>query len=244
MIKERINKKIWAVIPARGGSKSIPKKNIAPLGGKPLITYSIDSLKISEQFDKIIVTSDSQEILDCAQEVGVDTYLRQDESDSDNFTMPDFPVISYLNSLPDRQLPEFCFMVQCTSPFIKPETWQLACSKLSANEYITVFAAFESYFFLWEGDKSQKNNFVDPINHPFHERLGRQYLEKTQLTETGAFYGFKTKSFLSAKHRFFSKAFPIITNDIENIEIDTFKDLEYAEYCLKPGKDNEDRSNK
>ena len=235
MNKKNINNEIWAIIPARGGSKSIPKKNIAPLGGKPLISYSISSLIESDQFDKIIVTSDSKEILKCAQDMGVDTYLRKEESDSNDFSMPDLPVISFLNSISEEKLPKFCFMIQCTSPFIKKDTWKLACSSLLENQDMTVFAAFESHFFIWEGDKPFLNKPVNPVNHPFHMRLGRQYLEKTQFTETGAFYGFKTKNFISSKHRFFTKALPIATNNEENIDIDTFQDLDYAEFFLNSG---------
>ena len=74
-----------------------------------------------------------------------------------------------------------------------------------------------------------------PINHPFHERIGRQFAKHQQVNELGAFYGFRTSSFIKAKHRFFSKALPILLGNEEVIDIDTYDDWALAEFKLKKG---------
>jgi CMP-N,N'-diacetyllegionaminic acid synthase len=70
------NQRVIAVIPARGGSKSVPKKNIKPLGGKPLICWSIDVAKRVKAIDRVIVSTDSDEIAQVAEKAGAEIYLR------------------------------------------------------------------------------------------------------------------------------------------------------------------------
>ena len=68
--------RVIAVIPARGGSKSVPKKNIKPLGGKPLICWSIEVAKNTPAVDRVIVSTDSDEIAQVAKSAGAEVYLR------------------------------------------------------------------------------------------------------------------------------------------------------------------------
>ena len=227
------DKKCCAVIPARGGSKGIPGKNIKSLGGKPLLQYTVESLFEAACFDQVIVTSDSHEILSVAADLGVSTHLRVDEEESNDVVMPDIPTISCLKNIAIDIRPEFAFMVQCTSPFVKAETYRRAYETLIKNADTTVFAAHEAHVFLWHESTSGEINSWSPINHPFHERIGRQFTKNLQVNELGAFYGFKTGSFIEAKHRFFSKAMPVILRADEVIDIDTVEDWELAEFKLR-----------
>ena len=70
------NQRVIAVIPARGGSKSVPKKNIKPLGGKPLIVWAIEVAKQVQGIDRIIVSTDDEEIADISKKNGVEAYRR------------------------------------------------------------------------------------------------------------------------------------------------------------------------
>ena len=230
------NNKCCAIIPARGGSKGVPGKNIKLLNGKPLLQYTIDSLVDAGCFEQIIVTSDSQEILAVASNLGVDTFLRVDAEESDDLVMPDIPTITCLENIPIQTRPEFTFMIQCTSPLVKAETYLHAYRALLENPDVTVFAAHEIHVFLWQESLSpESNNTWLPINHPFHERIGRQFAKHQQVNELGAFYGFRTSSFIKAKHRFFSKALPILLGNEEVIDIDTYDDWALAELKLKKG---------
>lgn len=230
--KER-RETVWAVIPARGGSKGVRKKNIRKLNGKPLICHSIEALKASESFEKIIVTSDDSEILECAFHEGVTPYERTDPVESNDFTMPDLPTLSALYSFDQSVRPEFTFMVQCTTPFVRSETYVRAVKSLINEATITVFAAVESHSFLWRRVVSPTDELSwVPINHPFHERLGRQFKTELQIAEVGAFYGFPTENFLRSRHRFFSSAMPILLDESEAIDIDSEVDFRLAEQMI------------
>jgi N-acylneuraminate cytidylyltransferase len=232
-MKELLDKKCYAIIPARGGSKGIPGKNIKSLNGKPLIQYTIESLIEADCFDQIIVTSDSHEILSVAENLDVLTHLRVNDAESNDVVMPDIPSISCLKSISDDIRPEFAFMVQCTSPFVKAESYKKAYETLIKNPDTTVFAAHEAHVFLWQESTSGNKKSWNPINHPFHERIGRQFAKNLQVNEMGAFYGFRTSSFVEAKHRFFSTAIPVLLSADEVIDIDTSEDWELAEFKLR-----------
>ena len=224
----------FAIIPARGGSKGVPGKNVKLLEGKPLIQYTVDSLQDAGCFERIIVTSDSEEILSVADKLGVNTHLRINPDESNDVVMPDVPTISCLESIPMAERPKFSFMLQCTSPFVKAETYLNAYQKLVQNPDSTVFAAHVAHYFLWEESTTNQGTWL-PINHPFHERIGRQFVKTKQVNELGAFYGFDTNSFIKARHRFFSKALPVILSSDEVIDIDTFEDWALAEFKIKRG---------
>ena len=224
----------WAIIPARGGSEGVKGKNIKVLGGKPLIGYSIEALKKANVFNKIVVTSDCDEILSTAKSFGADVYLRTDPDESNSIVMPDIPVLSYLESLKPAVRPKFCMMVQCTAPFVMPDSYQNAYKLLQKNQGATIFAAHVAHSFLWQREtETDVGSRWLAINHPFSERVGRQYSKVQQVNETGAFYGFPVREFMSARHRFFSVAFPVIIEGDELIDINDNSDWDFAQFKVK-----------
>ena len=110
-----------ALVPARGGSKSIPRKNIVDLGGRPLISYALGALRASRHVDRCVVTTDDEEIAACARQWGGETpFMRPPELALD--TSPTIPVIEHaLRWLADEQgyRPDYVFVVQPTEPFIE-----------------------------------------------------------------------------------------------------------------------------
>ena len=223
------NKKVWAIIPARGGSKGVLKKNIKNFCGDSLLSRAIKCLKDSQCFEKIIVTSDDPEILDVARKYGVEPHSRKKEIESRDDVMTDIPVLSFLKEIPKNNRPDFSFMIQCTAPFMSPEKYQKAHSVLVENPDCTVFAAELAHQFLWEESEKDPVSW-EPINHPFNERLGRQFIKKVQVHETGAFYGFNTENFINSGFRFHRKAIPILTDKLESIDINDEVDWKYAEF--------------
>src|SRR3990167_6895934 len=120
---------IIAFIPARGGSKSIPKKNIKLLGGKPLISYSIDSA-FKSGIQKVVVSTDSQEIIDVALEAGAEVMKRPTSLAQDNTSM--FEVLQ--SEIPKIQpQPDLVLLLQPTSPFRNTVHIKTAISYLSEN---------------------------------------------------------------------------------------------------------------
>jgi len=228
-----MNNEVWAILPARGGSKGVKSKNSKNLGNLPLIAHTIKTLKKSNLFNEIIVTSDNKKILDIAKNYFVRQHKRTNPDHSNDFSMPELSVIDVLKNIKKNKWPKFIFMSSCTSPFIKHTTYITALNILKKNPQATVFAAHESHYFLWKENKKEKNkkDFL-PISHSFKKRLGRQYIDR-QINETGAFYGFKTENFMKAKHRFFSEAFPCLLEGSEIIDINDINDWEYADYIVK-----------
>ena len=226
---------IIAIIPARGGSRGIPQKNLRKMTGKPLISWAITSLQKSNAFDDIVVSSDSEDILEVAKTYGATPYLRQDPNDSTDFAMPDLPCLSYLNSLQNSQRPDYAFMVQCTTPLIRPATYLKATEDLKKLGRGTVFACVDDHSFLWRSELDSTDDNFAPLGHDKHSRLGRQYLKYKQVREIGAFYGFDVDGFLKARHRFFEACVPVMVDDEDAVDIDNLADWKIAEalYRLK-----------
>lgn len=225
--------KCWAIIPARGGSSAVEGKNIKVLGDKPLIGHAIKALQEANVFEKVLVTSDSKEILNVAEDFGAEVYLRFNQDESNSVVMPDVPVRSYLQSVPEVLRPKFCLMVQCTAPFVTSESYRRAYNELVNKEHATIFAAHEAHSFLWQREcEDNLDSKWLPINHPFFERVGRQFSKVQQVNETGAFYGFSVNAFLASGHRFFSEAFPVLIKGDEVIDINDVYDWEFAQFKI------------
>jgi CMP-N,N'-diacetyllegionaminic acid synthase len=225
--------KCWAIIPARGGSSGVKGKNIKVLGDKPLIGHTIKALQEANVFEKVLVTSDSKEILSVAEKFGADIYLRSNQDESNSVVMTDVPVMSYLQSIPEILRPKFCLMVQCTAPFVTSGSYRRAYNELLKKEHATIFAAHEAHSFLWQREcEDNLDSKWLPINHPFSERVGRQFSKVQQVNETGAFYGFSVSAFLASGYRFFAEAFPVLIEGDELIDIDDVYDWEFAQFII------------
>lgn len=133
------DKKILALIPARGGSKSIPKKNIIDLGGFPLIAYSIAAAKLSQYISRIIVSTDSEEIAEVARQYGAEVpFMRPAEFATD--TAVDFDVVKHaLEWLKEheRQEPEYIVFLRPTTPLRDPALVDQAIEDLLSHPEAT-----------------------------------------------------------------------------------------------------------
>jgi len=142
-----------AIITARGGSKSIPKKNIVDLGGKPLIAYAIEAIKRCKSVSRIVVSTDSEEIAAVSREYGAETpFVRPAELAEDRTAS--IPVIAHaLEWLEEHEnfKPEYVLLAEPTAPFIKTEqidqSFELMISKNadSAITVVTVPRVFHPY---------------------------------------------------------------------------------------------------
>jgi len=122
----------WALIPARGGSKGIKRKNLQKINGKTLLEIAIENAKKSNQFEKIFVSSEDKEILGLASELGANTHIRdhflaQDDSTTESvFT-------DFLSGIHNEKLPELIACCECTSPFIKNEHFLKVIEQLKTH---------------------------------------------------------------------------------------------------------------
>ena len=216
--------KAVAIIPARGGSKGIPNKNLKVVGGKTLIRRTIEAALKAETVGQVIVSSDSAEILAEAESVGVITaHCRPDDLSTDEASSES--VLLHVLGTMDDQPPTTVFL-QCTAPLTTPEDIDGTVRALESEEAESALAVVESNAFLWRIGESGAFG----VNHDhLRSRLRRQDLHHREFIETGSVYVFRTESFLKQGKRFFGKiAFHVIPRE-RWCEIDEPSDLRIAE---------------
>lgn len=219
--------KILIVIPARGGSKGIPRKNIRLMNGKPLISYAIrNALKVHDS--TVVVTSDDEEILQISKQFGAYPLHRPNELAADNITLD--PVIeNAVIQAEDIFHTEYDVVItmQPTSPLLSVNTLNEGIEYFIENGFDTVISGVNQPHLSWriEGDKCVPN---------YEERLNRQYMPKN-LLETGAFVITK-REFVTEKSRFGNKISVFEMPENEAIDIDSARDWWIAETELKKKK--------
>lgn len=131
-----------AIIPARGGSKRIPNKNIKPFAGKPIIAYSIEAAKKVNIFDRIIVSTDSQQIANVAVQFGAEVpFLRPSELANDFIGIDDVMLhaLNWLQENDDLNVEYFC-CIFATAPFIRPQDIRMGYDLLKKKKATTAFS--------------------------------------------------------------------------------------------------------
>lgn len=173
--------KILAVIPARGGSKGIPRKNVRLMNGKPLIYYSIHNALSCDMIDDVVVTSDDFELLSLAERFGAVPLERSPELAGDKVTLD--PVI-YDAVLKTEKLKgcryDVVITMQATSPTLQAETLSAAIDEFLSGDFNTFISAVNKPHLAWT--TNEKGDFVPA----YKERLNRQYLPPNYV-EAGAF---------------------------------------------------------
>ena len=212
--------KVVAIIPARGGSKGILRKNVYPFNGKPLICWNIEAALNTNLIDRVVVSTDDSEIATVSRKAGADVILRPDEISTD-IASSETALIHALENL--GELPELTVFLQCTSPLTQSEDIDHCIQKLIDSGADSAFTATESHRFLW-------NNAEDAtgVNHDGSERKRRQDLKK-EYAENGAVYVMRTEGFLQTHHRFFGKTVISEMPSSRTWEIDSIEDLQVAE---------------
>ena len=224
--------KILAIIPARGGSKGIRKKNIQKLLGKPLISYTITAAKNTKSINKIIVSTDDNEIKKISQNIGAEVpFLRPKQISKDNSST--IEVIKHaLKFLEETQSykPDIIILLQPTSPL---RTSQLitktinTLKKSKATSVITVSKITKHpYASFW-----LKNDFLKPFKENSTKYSRRQDFPDL-FFPTGAVYSFWYDTLKKFNSIYGPKIKPIIVDD-DNIDIDTLQDLFFTEMILK-----------
>ena len=217
--------KILVVIPARGGSKGIPRKNIRMMNDKPLIAHTINHAKSSEYIDNVVVSTDDDEIKFIAEKFGADVIKRSKELAEDN--VPLDPVIYDATIKQEEKFNtvyDFVITLQPTSPLLKTSTLNKAIGKLCEGND-TVISVVDDRHLSWGYDK--ENDEFYPL---YSKRVNRQYLPK-QYRETGSIFATK-REFLKEDSRLGEKIDLIPVSPHESIDIDNYEDWWVAERLL------------
>lgn len=175
------NNKILVVIPAKGGSRGIPRKNVRLLNNKPLIYYSIATAKASEYVDDIVVTTDDDEVTWISEKFGVSVVRRSMDLSTDEVTLE--PVVyDAVNQKEKLAFDEYDIVItiEPTSPLIKPKTLDQAIEKFEDFSVDSVISVIDDRHLNWGYDESNQRYFPQYI-----ERLNEEFLPKS-YKETGA----------------------------------------------------------
>jgi len=226
------DKTFLAVIPARGGSKRLPRKNILNLCEKPLISYSIEAGLKSKYIDKIVVSSDDDEILEIAQKFGAKTIKRPPLLASDTSTT--FDAIKH--TIDNLEKHDYIVLLQATSPLRTSKHINEAIELLeekNANAVVSVCQMEHSP--LWSNvlpkDGNMKGFLKDEVLNKRAQDLGKYY------RLNGAIYICKTDKFLENKGFFLKEnIFAYVMDRKSSIDIDEEMDFKLAEVLVNSAK--------
>ncbi|AMD18131.1 cytidyltransferase [Methanobrevibacter sp. YE315] len=224
------NNKILVVIPARGGSKGIPRKNIRLLNNKPLISYAIGIAKSSQYVDDIVVTTDDSEIALISEKFGAGVIRRSEELASDEIPLD--PVV-YDAMIQKEKLAfdeyDIVITLQPTSPLIKSSTLDKAIEKFEDFSIDSVISVVDDRHLSWGYDEANERYFPNYI-----ERVNRQYLPKS-FKETGAILATR-RNFVHEDSRLGTNLDLVEVSREESVDIDNYEDWWVAENYLQKKK--------
>jgi N-acylneuraminate cytidylyltransferase len=222
--------KVMAVIPARGGSKGIPRKNILHVAGKPLLAWSIEAAFASRHVQRVVVSTDDLEIAAVAKKYNAEVVCRPAEISGDNASS-ESALLHVLDTLlaTDCYEPDIIVFLQCTSPLTAVEDIDGTIEKLLTEKADSAFTAATFHYFLWR--EGGDGNAIE-VNHDIRVRLMRQQRQQ-DFIETGAVYVMKAAGFRAAGHRFFGKTVLYAIPESRCWEIDEPFDLVVAESLMR-----------
>ena len=217
-----------AIIPARGGSKRIPNKNIKSFAGKPIIAYSIEAAKLSGVFDRIVVSTDSEKIAEVAREYDAEIpFLRPAELADDH--TPTAPILSHaLTWLGEHGAsPKYACCIYATAAFVRPESIREGYEKLTKEKVSSVFSVTTFRFPIFRALKITASGHLEMF-WPEHELTRSQDLPEA-YHDAGQFYWIDCHTFLKEKKLYGRDALPVILPRYLVQDIDTPEDWETAE---------------
>ncbi|MEZ8229402.1 acylneuraminate cytidylyltransferase family protein [Vibrio splendidus] len=224
------NKRILAVIPARGGSKRLPRKNVLPLAGKPLINWSIEAGKKSQYIDRVFVSTDDKEIADAACQLDVELpELRPAELASDTAKTEDVLLYSLDKFAPDVDI---VVLLQPTSPLRTAEHIDEALELFMKNEAFSVVSVTPcEHPPLWSNTLPKDNsmgNFIRP------EALSRSQDINQYYRLNGAIYIFDVKTLREYNEiRYTSETYAYVMDNDVSFDIDTETDFDLAYFFME-----------
>lgn len=219
-----------AVIPARGGSKRIPKKNIKEFAGQPLIEYAIKAAKDSNIFDKIIVSTDDPEIAEVAEKSGADVPFMRPADLSDDFT-PTIPVLKHaINWLLAHDYAVDCFCCIYPNPFITSKNLKKGFSLLRQKKAYSILPVTTYPVPIYSGVKVIEDGTIDYV-FPDQSMDRSQDLPEVYY-DAGQFYWWDCKPFMETdniEQLRRTKRFPLFLPQYLVRDINTLEDWDVAE---------------
>lgn len=219
-----------AIIPARGGSKGLPGKNIRPLQGKPLIAYTIECALNSKYIDHVVVSTDSQEIADISLQYGAEVpFLRPDYLATDTAMAVD-NYLYFIDKLSDlyHSPVNDIVVLQPTSPLRLPEDIDAAIEMYTGKHADSVISYTpEAHPVTWHKYLDEEGRFI-PI---WDETIDNRQVLRTSYYPNGAIYVFSAK--LLKERRYTSEnSYAYIMPRNRSVDIDYLEDFQYVEFLM------------
>jgi|TARA_B100000953_G_scaffold272712_1_gene244356 N-acylneuraminate cytidylyltransferase len=217
-----------AIILARGGSKTIPKKNIKNFCGKPLIAWSIEQAKNTKNIKNVWVSSDDKKILSISKKFGAKTILRPKSLSKNTSTSVSgwIHAINEIEKMDDKI--DTVIALQPTSPIREVSDLENSIQKFTRNNFDSMFSASKiGDFYIWR----KKGKSYSSINYDFHNRPRRQDFEE-QYVENGSFYIFKPNTIRKFQNQLGGKIGISLMDFWKSFEIDDSEDLKFLKILM------------
>jgi pseudaminic acid cytidylyltransferase len=223
---------ILAIIPARGGSKRIPHKNIKLFMGQPIISYSINAAKSCGLFDKIIVSTDSKEIAQVSEKCGAEIPFFRPAELSDDFTGTDEVILHALTWFINKDINiDYVCCIYATAPFVKPEHIREGFEILRKVGSTSSFPVTTYPYPIFRSLKINSRGKLEMF-WPEHYKTRSQDLIEA-YHDAGQFYWADVKKYLVEKRFFSESAAPVIIPRYLVQDIDTIEDWKRAEIMFQ-----------
>jgi len=221
-----------AVIPARGGSKRIPHKNIKEFCGKPIIAWSIEAARDSGCFDRIVVSTDDREIAETAVEFGAEAPFVRPPEFCDDHT-PTAPVIAHaIEWHREHEIdPEFVCCIYATAPFLSADDLKSGLSLLAGSDADYAFTVTRYDFPIQRAIRINTSGRIEMF-HPEHLNTRSQDLPGA-FHDAGQFYWGRPEAWLENKALFSDRAIPVLLPRYRVQDIDTPEDWTHAETMFR-----------
>lgn len=218
-----------SIIPARGGSKGIKKKNLYPVLGKPLLYWTIKSSIESKKIISTWVTSDDDDILSFAKNLGAKT-IKRPKYLSKDFSSSESAWLHAINQISKKISFNYIVGLQATSPIRKKNELDNAIDYFENQNSDSMFSGcLVTDHLLW---LKNKNNFMQSINYKGGGRQPRQKLMDKYL-ENGSIYIFNREKFLKFKKRMFGNISVYEMPNFRSLQIDEYSDIKFCEAVMK-----------
>lgn len=222
------NKKILAIIPARGGSKGVPRKNLRSVAGKPLIAWSIEEAKKSRYIDRLILSTEDKEIMTTAEEYGCDVPFVRPLHLAKDDTPGIAPVLHALKHMPDF---DYVMLLQPTSPLRSVEDIDRCIENFESSERsssVSVTLSGKSPFWMYTINNNEMKPFIKQ-----HEIILRRQDSPDIYELNGSIYIAQTE-WLSKNETFlYEGTLPYIVPGMRSFDVDTEDDLYLCDLILR-----------
>jgi len=223
-----VNSKPICIIPARGGSKRIPRKNIAEFNGKPLIAWSIENALESKIFSDVIVSTDDNEIAAISKQFGANIPFMRSVELADDFTTTADVLLDALNRL---EVTDYACCLYPTAPLLKHADFKNAFTKLQNTKADCIISVTEFDFHPLRAFETNENGNIK-FKWPENALTRSQDLPNL-VHDAGAFYFFNSAAFQKQQNLMMEKTIGYAIERTRAIDIDTPEDFELAQELHK-----------